>query len=193
MLDDRLQIGQWSDGARLRLSTGGQPTAMRLDRTCHRRWFAALLAPLVLAGGLAACDSDDDALTNERSDLNEDFGSVPGATVDSPALAATSVPTGAAPPFGTVSVAGEVYAVDGMVDDGGDFSSCVVEPPDREGYVDIAATLDERTFAFTVIDGNASAAVEADTTVVDDVEIDGSSVRGTAEFDAGTVVFDITC
>lgn len=167
---------------------------MRHDRPFHRRWSAALLTPLVLAGGLVACDSDDDALTDERDeDLNEDFGSVPGATVESPALSDTAAPTGAAPPFGTVSVAEEVYPVDGMVDDGGDFSSCVVDPPDREGYVDIAAALDERTFAFTVVDGVAGATVDADSTVVDDYQVDGSSIRGTAEFDAGTVVFDITC
>ncbi len=162
---------------------------MRLPRTRTRRWSVALLAPLVLA----ACGSDDDALTDERGDLNEDFGSVPGATVDSPVLSETTVPVGVAPPFGTVSVAEEVYPVDGFVAEGGDFMSCEVDPPDRDGFVDIAAILDQRTFAFNVVQDSASATVDADSTVVGDYEVDGTSVRGTAEFEAGTVVFDITC
>lgn len=169
----------------------GQSAHVSFDRPL-RRWTATLLAPLALAGGLIACD-EDDALTDERDDLNEDFGSVPGATVDSPALSETAVPTGAAPPFGTVTVNDEVYRVDGAVDDDGDFASCVVDPPDREGYVDITATLDERTFAFNVVQDVASAAVGADTTVVDDYTIDGASVTGSAEFAAGTVFFNITC
>lgn len=169
----------------------GQSKDVRFDRPLHRL-VAALLAPLVLVGGLAACDADEE-LTDERGDLNEDFGSVPGATVESPALSETSVPTGASPPFGTVTVSGEVHRIDGSVADDGDFASCVVDPPDREGYVDITATLDERTFAFNVVQDIASAAVGADTTVVDDYEIDGTGVIGTAEFEAGTVFFNITC
>ncbi len=166
---------------------------MQLTRPLDRRRLAALLTPLVLVGALVACDSDDDGLTDERGDLNEDFGSVPGATVDSPALSDTAAPTGAAPPFGTVAIDGEVYPVDGFVDDGGDFSSCVVDPPDREGYVDIAATLDERTVVFNVVQDTAGATIGVDSTVVDDYTIDGTSLRAEVEFDAATVVFDITC
>lgn len=165
---------------------------MTLDRRSHHRRLAFLVTPLLLAGGFAACESDQ-GLTDERGDLNEDFGSVPGATVESPALSDTAEPTGAAPPFGTVAVDEEVYAVDGLVDDDGDFSSCVIGLPGRAGHVDIAAALDERTFTFNVVQDAASASVGADSTVVDDYEIDGSSVRGVAEFAAGTVVFDITC
>lgn len=157
----------------------------------RRRRCAVLLAPIVLAVGFAACESDE-GVTDERGDLNEDFASVPGATVDSPALSDEAEPTGAAPPFGTVAVDEEVYAVDGL-DDDGDFTSCVVDPPDRAGHVDIAAALDERTFAFNVVQDAASATIGADSTAVDDYQIDGSSVRGVAEFAAGTVVFDITC
>jgi len=159
----------------------------------HRRfspvWRVALLAPLVFA----ACGTDDDGLTDERGDLNEDFGSVPGATVESPALSDTTLATTGSPPFGTVSVAEEVYRVDGFVEDGGDFTSCVIEPDDRDDFVDITAQLDQRTFTFNVVQGNASAAVEASSTVVDDYEIVDDGVRGTAEFDNGSVAFDITC
>jgi hypothetical protein len=161
------------------------------DRSRCRR-AAGLLAAFALVGTVTACSSDD-GLTDERGDLNEDFGSVPGATVESPALSESTAPTGAVPPFGTVSVAEEVYPVDGLEADGGDFTSCVVDPADRDGSVDIVAVLDDRTFAFNVLQDVASAAVGADSTVVDDYEIDGSSVRGTAEFEAGSVAFDITC
>ncbi len=164
---------------------------MRHDRPLRRRW-PAVLAGFALAAGLGACNSDD-GLTDERGDPNEDFGSVSGATIESPAVSETAAPTGGAPPFGTVAVSGEVYPVDALAADGGDFTSCVVDPPDREDFVDIAATLDERTFVFSVVQDVASATVDADSTVVSDYEIDGSSVRGTADFDAGTVAFDITC
>jgi hypothetical protein len=139
-----------------------------------------------------ACDSDD-GVTDERADLNEDFGSVPGVTVESPALEGTSEPVGMAPPLGTVSVNEEVYPLDAMMDVGGDFTACTVDPADRPGYVDITAVLDERTFNFNVVQGTAGVTVDADSTVTDDYQVDGTSVRGSAEFDAGTVVFDITC
>ena len=169
------------------------PAPMRSTAGLHRRTAHAVLVSVLALGVAAACDSDDDGLTDERGDLNEDFGSVPGATVESPAVSETAAPTGAAPPFGTVAVDGEVYPVDGMDDDGGDFTACAVEPPDRPGYIDVTAALDERTFNFNVVQDTAGATLGTASTVVDDYEIDGTSVRGTADFDDGTVVFDITC
>jgi len=167
----------------------------RTAPTRHDRTVAAVprsvrrLVGTVALGGLvwatAACDTDE-------------IDTQPPPESDSPAtregeITDATVP-GGAPPFGTVTVGGTTYQVRGMADDGGQFTACVTEDPDRPGYVDVDVAIDEnRRFSLDVVEGAESAALGSATTTDLDLDVTGTTAVGSATFPDGTATFDITC
>ncbi|HSM66828.1 MAG TPA: hypothetical protein VK860_11025 [Ilumatobacteraceae bacterium] len=169
---------------------------MGLSRPLYQR--AVALVAVVAVVAMTGCD-DDSGLEG-----------VPTADVDSPAYVG-SVPAAGegVPPFGTIAVADEVYSLGGFVDADGSFEACTIDPPDRPGFIEIEARVDEnRVFTFNVVDDVATVALGAATDADVDYDVVGSSVRGEGALEevdpVGTyvrnedpveveVTFDITC
>ncbi len=169
---------------------------MRLSRSLYQR--TAVIVAVVAVVAMTGCDDDSE------------LESVPTADADSPASVG-SVPAAGegVPPFGTIAVADEVYSLGGFVTDAGDFDACTIDPPDRPGFIEIEARVDEdRVFTFNVVDDVATVALGAATDADVDYDVLGSSVRGEGTLEevepVGTfvrneevveveVTFDITC
>lgn len=143
---------------------------MPISRSLYRR--AAVLAGVAALVVATGCD-DDDGLE-----------SVPTADVDSPAyVGSVPAPGDDVPPFGTIAVDDEVYSLGGFVADTGSFEECVIDPPERPGYIEIEARVDaDRVFTFNVVDDVATAALGAATEADVDYEVTGNSVRGDGLF-----------
>lgn len=154
---------------------------MRLSRPRYQR-MAALVAVFAVVA-MTGCDDDPD------------LESVPTADVDSPAYVG-SVPAAGegTPPFGTIAVDAEVYSLGGFVADTGGFDDCTIDPPDRPGFIEIEARVDDdRVFAFNVVDDVATLALGVATDADVEFDVVGNSVRGEASFDDAEISFDITC
>jgi len=175
--------------AGFRAMTIGKAPGMHSPIDARRRRMVGEVVGAVAIGGLllssVACDTDE-------------IDTQPPPESDSPAtregeITDAEVP-GGAPPFGTVTVGGTTFQVRGMSDNGGQFTACATEDPDRPGYVEVDVAIDEdRRFSLNVLEGNESAALGSATTTDVDLDVTGTTAVGSATFPDGTATFDITC